>query len=156
MPWRKSARWLGLEFGLGLTLGLKGQFPSGAIVLEAQYEQFQLYLLLALTSFGTLVMKENSFFNSDLKVILVVVVPASCGRFTFWLSGLSGLDYFTIFIFLSIFQKIRKCIKMLFQKIIIISPCFLYIKKKIIKKLLKSILYNFLEILQHRHFVWLL
>ena len=134
MPWRKNPPWLGLEFGLGLTLGLKGQFPSGAIVLEPQYEQFQLYLLRALKSFGTLVMKENSFFNSDLKVILMVAVPASCGRFTFWLSGLSGLDYFTIFIFFSIFQKTRKCIKMLFQKIKpIISPCFLYIKKIIIK-----------------------
>ena len=137
MPWRKSARWLGLEFGLGLTLGLKGQFPSGAIVLEAQYEQFQLYLLLALTSFGTLVMKENSFFNSDLKVILVVVVPASCGRFTFWLSGLSGLDYFTIFIFLSIFQKTRKCIKMLFQKIKPIKPMLLVHKENNYQKIIK-------------------
>ena len=137
MPWRKSARWLGLEFGLGLTLGLKGQFPSGAIVLEAQYEQFQLYLLLALTSFGALVMKENSFFNSDLKVILVVVVPASCGRFTFWLSGLSGLDYFTIFIFLSIFQKTRKCIKMLFQKIKPIKPMLLVHKENNYQKIIK-------------------
>ena len=137
MPWRKSARWLGLEFGLGLTLGLKGQFPSGAIVLEAQYEQFQLYLLLTLTSFGTLVMKENSFFNSDLKVILVVVVPASCGRFTFWLSGLSGLDYFTIFIFLSIFQKTRKCIKMLFQKIKPIKPMLLVHKENNYQKIIK-------------------
>ena len=137
MPWRKSARWLGLEFGLGLTLGLKGQFPSGAIVLEAQYEQFQLYLLLALTSFGTLVMKDNSFFNSDLKVILVVVVPASCGRFTFWLSGLSGLDYFTIFIFLSIFQKTRKCIKMLFQKIKPIKPMLLVHKENNYQKIIK-------------------
>ena len=137
MPWRKSARWLGLEFGLGLTLGLKGQFPSGANVLEAQYEQFQLYLLLALTSFGTLVMKDNSFFNSDLKVILVVVVPASCGRFTFWLSGLSGLDYFTIFIFLSIFQKTRKCIKMLFQKIKAIKPMLLVHKENNYQKIIK-------------------
>ena len=137
MPWRKNPPWLGLEFGLGLTLGLKGQFPSGAIVLEAQYEQFQLYLLLALTSFGTLVMKENSFFNSDLKVILVVVVPASCGRFTFWLSGLSGLDYFTIFIFLSIFQKTRKCIKMLFQKIKAIKPMLLVHKENNYQKIIK-------------------
>ena len=95
------------------------------------------YLSLALTSFGTLVMKENSFFNSDLKVILVVVVPASCGRFTFWLSGLSGLDYFTIFIFLSIFQKTRKCIKMLFQKIKAIKPMLLVHKENNYQKIIK-------------------
>ena len=44
-------------------------------------------------------MKENSFFYSDLKVLLVVAVPASWERFTFCLLGLSDLDYSTIFIF---------------------------------------------------------
>ena len=88
-------------------------------------------------------MKENYFFHSDLKVVLVVAIPASWECFTFCLLGLSDLDYSTTFIFLSIFQKICECIKMLFQKIkSIISSCFLYIKKKIIKKLLKSILQN--------------
>ena len=48
-----------------------------------QYEQFQLYLLLAITSFGTLVMKENYFFHLDLKFVLVVVVPAILELFTF-------------------------------------------------------------------------
>ena len=46
-----------------------------------QYKQFQLYLLLAITSFGMLVMKENLFFHSDLKVALVVIVPASLKKF---------------------------------------------------------------------------
>ena len=51
-------------------------------------------------------MKENSFFHSDLKVALVVAVPASLERFTFFLIGLrSDLDDFAIFIFLSTFQK---------------------------------------------------
>ena len=62
--------------------------------------------LLDITSFGALRMKENSFFHSDLKVALVVAVPASLERFTFFLIGLrSDLDDFAIFIFLSIFQK---------------------------------------------------
>ena len=40
-----------------------------------QCEQFQLYLLLAITSFGTLVMKENLLYN------IVVIVPASIRNF---------------------------------------------------------------------------
>ena len=75
----------------------------------------------------------------------MVAVPASLERFTFFFLGLSDIDDSAIFIFPGIFQKIRKCLKMLFQKIKpIISSCFLYIKKKIIKKLIKSILQNFL------------
>ena len=82
-------------------------------------------------------MKENSFFHSDLKTVLVFAVTTSLERFTSFLLELSDLDDSSIFIFLSIFQKICKCLKMLFQKIKpIISSCFLYIKKKIIKKLL--------------------
>ena len=85
-----------------------------------------------------LVMKENYFFHSDLKVVLVVAVPASLERFTFYLLRLSDLDDSTIFFFLSIFQKICECLKMLFQKIKpIISLCFLYIKKKNHQKIFK-------------------
>ena len=54
-------------------------------------------------------MKENSFFHSDLKVVLVVAAPASSELFTFCLLGLSDLDDSAIFIFLCIFPKIRKC-----------------------------------------------
>ena len=70
-----------------------------------QYEQFQLYLLLALTSFGTLVMKENYFFHSDLKFVLVVVVPAILERFTFFLTGLIDLDDSAILILFEFFSK---------------------------------------------------
>ena len=102
------------------------------------YQQFQLYLLLAITSSGTPVMKESSFFHSDLKFVLVVVVTTSLDRFTFFLLGLSDLDDSAIFIFLSIFQKICKCLKMLFQKVKpIISPCFLYIKKNNYREIIK-------------------
>ena len=90
-------------------------------------------------------MKENPFFHSDLKIVLVVIVPASLERFTFFLIGLIDLDDSAIFIFLSIFQKIYICLKMLFQKIKpIISSWFLYIKKKIMKKLsiLQKVLFN--------------
>ena len=52
-----------------------------------------------LISFGTLVIKENSFFHSDLKVVLVVNAPVSLERFTFFLLGLSDLDDSTIFKF---------------------------------------------------------
>ena len=52
-----------------------------------------------LISFGTLVIKENSFFHSDLKVVLVVNDPVSLERFTFFLLGLSDLDDSTIFKF---------------------------------------------------------
>ena len=62
------------------------------------------------------VMKENSFFYSDLKVVLVVVVLASLKRFTFFLIGQSDLDDSALFNFLSIFQKICIYLKILFQK----------------------------------------
>ena len=74
---------------------------------------------MAITPFGMLVMKENSFFHLDLKVVLVVVIPASLERFTFFLIGLIDLDDSAIFnfccccCFLSIFQKICVCLKML-------------------------------------------
>ena len=59
-----------------------------------------------MTSFGTLVMKENYFFHSDLKIVLVVVVPAILERFTFFLIGLIDLDDSAIFFFfLSFFLK---------------------------------------------------
>ena len=67
-------------------------------------------------SFGMLVMKENYFFHSDLKVVLVVALPSSWEHFTFYLLELSDLDYSTIFTFFGIFQKICKCLKILFQK----------------------------------------
>ena len=63
-----------------------------------------------------LVMKGNSFFHSDLKVVLVVVVLASLKHFTFFLIGLSDLDDSALFNFLSIFQKICIYLKILFQK----------------------------------------
>ena len=54
-------------------------------------------------------MKENYFFHSDLKVVLVVVV-LEC--FAFFLMGLIDLnDSAIFFFFLSIFQKIRVCLK---------------------------------------------
>ena len=57
-----------------------------------------------------------------------VVVPATLERFTFFLIGLIDLDDSAILIFLSIFQKIRICLKMLFQKLKpIISSYFLYV-----------------------------
>ena len=58
------------------------------------------YISYWLTSFGTLVMKGNSCFHSDLKAVLVVNAPASLEGFTFFLLGLSDLDDFAI---LSIF-----------------------------------------------------
>ena len=50
-------------------------------------------------------MKENSFFNSDFKVVLVVAATASLERFTFFLLGLSDLDDSAIFIFFKYFSK---------------------------------------------------
>ena len=47
-----------------------------------------------MTSFGTFVMKENYFFHSDLKVVLVVL---EC--FTFFLMGLIDLNDSAIFFF---------------------------------------------------------
>ena len=52
-----------------------------------------------------LVMKENYFFHSDLKVVLVVAVPASLECFTFYLLRLSDLDDSTIFFFFEYFSK---------------------------------------------------
>ena len=56
-------------------------------------------------------MKENYFFHSDLKIVLVVVVPAILEHFTFFLIGLIDLDDSAILIFLSFFQNIRICLK---------------------------------------------
>ena len=81
------------------------------------------------------------FFHSDLRVVLVCAVTSSLERFTFFLLGLSDLDDSSIFIFLNIFQKIRKCLKMLFQKIKpIISSSFSY--KKLSKNYQKIIKIN--------------
>ena len=49
-----------------------------------------------------LVMKENSFFHSDLKIVLVMFVPASLERFAF-LIGLIDLGDSAIFIFFNFF-----------------------------------------------------
>ena len=43
-------------------------------------------------TFGLLMMKRNSFFYSDLKIVLLVAALASLQRFTFFLLGLSDLD----------------------------------------------------------------
>ena len=61
-------------------------------------------------------MKENYFFHSDLKVVLVVVVPAILERFIFFLIGLIDLDDSTILIFLCIFQKTWVYLKCCFKK----------------------------------------
>ena len=37
-------------------------------------------------------MQENNFFHSDLKFVLVVVIPAILERFSFFLIGLIDLD----------------------------------------------------------------
>ena len=57
------------------------------------------YFSYRLTSFGTLMMKGNSFFYSDLKVFLLVAAPASLERFTVFLLGLSDPDDSAIFKF---------------------------------------------------------
>ena len=66
-----------------------------------------------------LAMKENSFFHSDLKVVLVAVLPAISERFTSFLIGLIDLDDSAILILMILFQKICICLKMLFQKILL-------------------------------------
>ena len=50
-------------------------------------------------------MKENYFFHSDLKVVLVVVVPATLERFTFFLIGLIDLGDSVILILFEFFSK---------------------------------------------------
>ena len=50
-------------------------------------------------TFGLLMMKRNSFFYSDLKIVLLVAALASLQRFTFFLLGLSDLDDSAIFKF---------------------------------------------------------
>ena len=50
-------------------------------------------------------MKENYFFHSDLKVVLVVVVPAILERFTFFLIGLIDLGDSVILILFEFFSK---------------------------------------------------
>ena len=106
--------------------------------------------IISLTGYNNLVRfdERKFFFQSDFKVVLMVTVLASLKRLTFLL-GLSDLDNFVIFIFLyffffSIFQKICKISKNVSKNKPIISSCFWHIKKKIIKKLLKSILQKFL------------
>ena len=64
-----------------------------------------------------LVMKQNSFFYSDIKVFLLVSALASLECFNSFLLGLTDLDDFAIFKFyFEYFQKIHLCLKMLFQK----------------------------------------
>ena len=55
------------------------------------------YIFYWLTLDSKLVIKGNSFFYSDLKVVLLVAAPASLERFTFFLLGLSDLDDSVIF-----------------------------------------------------------
>ena len=50
-------------------------------------------------------MKENSFFHSDLNIVLVVVVAARLERLTFFFFGPSGLDDSAIFIFWVFFKR---------------------------------------------------
>ena len=72
----------------------------------------------------------------------MVAVLASFELFTFFLIGLNDLNDSAIFIFLSIFQKIRMSKNVVSKN----KCCFSYklmlleIKKKIMKKLLRSIL----------------
>ena len=62
-----------------------------------------------LTSFGTPVIKKNSFFHSDLKVVWVVNDPTSLERFTFFLLELSDLNASVIFKFcFEYFSKMSK------------------------------------------------
>ena len=56
-------------------------------------------------SFGMLVMKENYFFRSYLKVVSVVVISAILERFTFFLIGLIDLDDSAILVFSGFFSK---------------------------------------------------
>ena len=76
----------------------------------------------------------------------MVAVLASFELFTFFLIGLNDLNDSAIFIFLSIFQKIRMSKNVVSKN----KCCFSYklmpldIKKKIMKKLLRSILQNVL------------
>ena len=56
-------------------------------------------------SFGMLVMKENYFFCSDLKVVSAVVIPATLECFTFFSIGLINLDDSAILIFSEFFSK---------------------------------------------------
>ena len=108
-----------------------------------------------------LVIKGIFFFHSDLKVLLVVAAPASLECFTFFLLGLGDSAIFKLC--LENFSKdsyISKNVASKNKANYNISSCFLYRKKKIFKKLLKSILQNFfvkwcaslIEALQHRHF----
>ena len=107
-------------------------------------------------------MKENYFFHSDLKVVLVVVVPAILERFTFFLTGLIDLDNSAILIFFEYFSKDSYMFKNVVSKNKANYKLMLLVhkEKKIIKKLSRSILQKFLfkycasliETLQHRHF----
>ena len=79
----------------------------------------------------------------------MVAVPDSLKRFTFFLLGLSDLDNSVIFIFfffiLSNFQKICTMSKNIVSKNKANYKLMLLVhKEKITKKLLKSILQNFL------------
>ena len=61
-----------------------------------------------LTSFGTLSIKGDSFFYSDLKVALVVAAPVSLEHFTFFVLGLDDLNLDDLAIFKFCFEYFLK------------------------------------------------
>ena len=103
------------------------------------------YISYWLTLDSKLVIKGNSFFYSDLKVVLLVAAPASLERFTFFLLGLSDLDGSVIFNFcFEYFSNDSFMSKNAQKKKPIIKLKLLVHKEKKNNKLLKPILKNFL------------
>ena len=107
--------------------------------------------------------KGNSFFHSDLKVVVLVLnAPASLERFAFFLLGLSDLDDSAISKFcFEYFSKDSYLSKNVVSKNKANCNVMLLVdKEKKFNRLLKSISQNFLfkkcasliEALQHKHF----
>ena len=144
MPWRKIVCWLGLGFGLRLVLGL------GTISLGDNCTRTIIWAvpITSLTGYNIIWYacdERKFFFPFRFESCASGGCSSQLGTFHFLLIRTEWSWLFYHFHFLGIFQKICKCIKMLFQKIKpIISSSFLYIKKIIIKKLSKSILQNIL------------
>ena len=59
------------------------------------------------------------WYASDLKVVLVAIVPAILEHITFFLIGVTDLDNFVILIIFWVFFKRFLCLKMLFQQILL-------------------------------------
>ena len=71
----------------------------------------------------------------------MVVVPAISERFIFFLIGLIDLDDSDILILFEYFSKDSYMSKNIAKIKPVLSSCFLYVKIKMIKKLLRSILH---------------